>query len=179
MRPLALTAIDLYESVQWHGWWYRLWSALRGQPSHLIDLKTIASDSTIRARHAAGAQIVPIRQIQGSEGRAGEFDAAFHPIQTHTEVRWRGIARAWLAGASMPPVDLIRIGDVYFVRDGHHRISVARALGQQVIDAVVTVWQVERPAQPAPAIRPAPRLAMDGCHCGDSIAIAALAPCDC
>lgn len=76
------------------------------------------------------------------------FDDAFHPIRTHTELRWRRVARAGLAGVTLPPVELIRIGEAYFVRDGHHRISVARALGQKEIDAVVTVWQVE--PQPVP-----------------------------
>jgi hypothetical protein len=46
-----------------------------------------------------------------------------------------------LAGDPLPPVELIQVGSVYFVRDGHHRISVARAMGQQEIEAVVTVWQ--------------------------------------
>jgi hypothetical protein len=46
----------------------------------------------------------------------------------------------------MPPVELIRVGDVYFVRDGHHRVSVARALGQAYIDAEVTVWEVKSAA---------------------------------
>ena len=136
-------AIDLYERAYNRGRWYRLWSALRGRPSYLLDLEAVASSSTIRARHATGLQIVPIRQILGSEGRGELFDAGFHPVRTHTELRWRHVARAGLAGITLPPVELIRIGDAYFVRDGHHRISVARAFGQKDIDAVVTVWQVE------------------------------------
>ena len=83
-----------------------------------------------------------IRQIRGTEGQRDAFDDAFHPLTSHTRGRWVSIASAWLQGTSLPPVDLIRVGEVYFVRDGHHRISVARALGQQEIDAVVTVWEV-------------------------------------
>jgi hypothetical protein len=52
------------------------------------------------------------------------------------------VAAARRRGKSLPPVDLIQVGDAYFVRDGHHRISVARALGQQDIEAKVIVWQV-------------------------------------
>lgn len=48
-------------------------------------------------------------------------------------------------GKALPPVRLVQVGDLYFVRDGHHRISVARALGQQDIKARVTIWQVEGP----------------------------------
>jgi hypothetical protein len=142
MLSPILATIDVYERAHRQGWWYRLWAALRGRSSRLLDLAAVVAESRIQARHAAGLQIVPIRQILGSEGRSDAFDAAFHPLQTHTEVRWRSIARAGLVGATLPPVDLIRIGEIYFVRDGHHRISVARALGQQEIDAVVTVWQI-------------------------------------
>src|SRR5262245_24261204 len=131
MLSPTLVTIDVYQRAQRRGWWYRLWSALRGRSSRLLDLATAVAGSQILARHAAGLHIVPIQQIQGSEGRSDSFDAAFHPLQTHTVLRWRSIARAWLDGKILPPVELIRIGDTYFVRDGHHRISVARALGQQ------------------------------------------------
>jgi hypothetical protein len=141
LSPTYVT-VDVYQRSQSRGWWYRLWSALRGRSSRLLDLATVVAESRIQARHTTGLQIVPIRQILGSEGRSDAFDAAFHPLQTHTELRWRSIARAGLDGRVLPPVELIRIGDIYFVRDGHHRISVARALGQQEIDAVVTVWQI-------------------------------------
>ena len=74
--------------------------------------------------------------------------------------RWLGVARAALRGEHLPPVDLIRAGDVYYVRDGHHRISVARALGQREIDARVTVWEQPRP-------RSQPECARDGCSRSD------------
>ena len=56
------------------------------------------------------------------------------------------VAAAWMAGVVFAPVQLIRVGDDYFVRDGHHRISVARALGQYAIEAEITVWEVDNPA---------------------------------
>jgi hypothetical protein len=92
-------------------------------------------------------QTVAIGQIRGSEGRCEDFDSSFQPLKEHAEERWVSVARAQLRGLSLPPIELIQLGDVYFVRDGHHRISVAAALGQQEIDAVVTIWQVVEPAQ--------------------------------
>src|SRR6266540_5030436 len=80
------------------------------------------------------------------EGRCDDFDVGFHPLKEHTEERWVSVARAQLRGLGLPPVELIQLGAVYFVRDGHHRISVAAALGQQEIDAVVTVWRVNQSA---------------------------------
>jgi hypothetical protein len=123
----------------------RIWAELRGQSRRLLDLNTVAAASAIGDRRAAGTQTVPICQIRGSEGRCDDFDVAFRPLKTHTEERWVSVARAYLRGLGLPPVELIQIGAVYFVRDGHHRISAAAALGQQEIDAVVTVWQVTAP----------------------------------
>ncbi len=143
-------AMGLYERTCLRGLVHKLWTALRGQSSQLLDLTTVAASCTISTRHYVAEQTVPIRQIRGSEGRCADFDELFHPRQGRTEGRWRSIAKAYMQGASLPPVDLICVGAVYFVRDGHHRISVAAALGQQEIDAVVTVWQVQGPNASAP-----------------------------
>jgi hypothetical protein len=64
------------------------------------------------------------------------------------------MAAAKMRGVALPPVELIQVGDIYFVRDGHHRISVARAFGQEQVDAEVTVWDVTGPLprrEPMPA----------------------------
>ena len=130
------------------GWWFRLWSALRRRPARLLDLAAIVHAHLIRGEHFAGRQTVPISQIRGSEGRRDAFTAAFNPRQTHTAERWRQVARAWLDGIELAPVELIQVGEVYFVRDGHHRISVATTFGQREIDAVVTAWEVDDPLTP-------------------------------
>jgi len=141
MGPIS-ESILLYERARRDGWWHRLGARLRGRPTRLLDLATIVAGGTISARHALGAQTVPIGQIRGTEGRRDAFDDAFHPLQTRSHDRWYAIARAWLQGVSLPPVDLIRLGDIYIVRDGHHRISVLRALGIKEVEAVVTAWDI-------------------------------------
>ena len=141
---LGYQVMNLYESTLRRGWLHRTWLALGGRPAQLLNLADVAARRTVSARHYLGLQIVPIRQIRGSEGRCRDFDDLFHPLRQHAEARWNGIARAWLRGANLPPVDLICIEGIYFVRDGHHRISVARALGQQMIEAEVTIWQVDQ-----------------------------------
>jgi hypothetical protein len=97
---------------------------------------------TLTSRTYAGIETVPIRRIQGSQGRSQDFDPDFNPLQDRTQVRWLSVARARQGGKSLPPVKLVQVKDLYFVQDGHHRISVARALGQQDIDAEVSVWGV-------------------------------------
>jgi hypothetical protein len=84
-----------------------------------------------------GAQPVPIERIIGTESRQADFDALFRPLRKTEPLRWVNIAVAWLTDVSLPPVALLKVGEDYYVRDGHHRISVARALGQHYIDAVV------------------------------------------
>jgi hypothetical protein len=85
-----------------------------------------------------GLQVVPLNTIVGTIDRQRDFDRRFRPTSRRVRSRWEAIAAAMRRGESMPPVDLLRVGDVHFVRDGHHRVSVASALGLGDIDAYVT-----------------------------------------
>jgi hypothetical protein len=146
-------ASALYSSAHHAARLRQAWAKVRGQSCRLLDLTMVAATCTIGDRRAAGMQTVEIRRIRGSEGRPDDFDVTFRPLKVHTEARWVSVARAYLRGIDLPPVELIQVGAVYFVRDGHHRISVAAALGQQEIDAVVTVWQVAQPVTEEHTIR--------------------------
>lgn len=117
----------------------QVWARLTRQPAHLLDLNQ-QQRTTSQTRHYAGIQTIPLHQIRGSEGRTRDFDTAFRPLQTHNQDRWIGLATAWQKGVTLPPVELVQVGNIYYVRDGHHRISVARARGQAAIEARVTVW---------------------------------------
>jgi hypothetical protein len=79
--------------------------------------------------------VVPLSKIVGTEGRDEDFDADFHPLNAHDRERWISVAAARRMGIILPAVDLLRVGDEFYVRDGHHRISVARMMGQVEIDA--------------------------------------------
>jgi hypothetical protein len=85
-----------------------------------------------------GLQVVPLDSIVGTVDRAKEFDRAFQPTSSQVRARWERIAQAMRRGEALPPVQLYRVGEVHFVRDGHHRVSVARALGRRDIEAYVT-----------------------------------------
>jgi hypothetical protein len=85
-----------------------------------------------------GLQVVPIAAIVGTVDRARDFDRRFRPTSGRVRGRWEYIAAAMRRGEALPPVDLYKIGEIYFVRDGHHRVSVAAALGYADIDAYVT-----------------------------------------
>lgn len=84
-----------------------------------------------------GLRTVPVDAIVGSVGRYKDFDRAFLPVQRATKRRWQNIDRAYYEDVNLPPVQLYKVGDVYFVRDGNHRVSVAREKGVEFIDAEV------------------------------------------
>ena len=85
-----------------------------------------------------GLQTIELDSIVGTVDRTREFDRDFRPTTPRLRERWESIAAAQRRGESMPPIDVYRIGDLHFVRDGHHRVSVARAQGLRMIDAYVT-----------------------------------------
>lgn len=154
-------ARSLYRAATDRSWLGSLWAALSGRSRALLDLGAVEANGTVVSSRNEGLQMVAVGQIQGSgsQGRCRDFDADFCPLQAHNKERWLSVAAARQGGAKLPPVQLIQVGDVYFVQDGHHRISVARALGQEEIEADVTVWQVAGPLpwQKPAATRPQPR----------------------
>ena len=76
-----------------------------------------------------GEQLISLDSIVGTVDRAREFDRAFRPTSPRVRERWERINLAQRSGEAMPPIDVYRIGDLHFVKDGHHRVSVAHALG--------------------------------------------------
>jgi hypothetical protein len=85
-----------------------------------------------------GLQVVPLDAIVGTVDRDAEFDRGFRPTSPRLRSRWERINAAQRRGETMPPVSLYKVGDLYFVRDGHHRVSVAKSFGRKDIDAYVT-----------------------------------------
>ncbi|MEJ2352408.1 MAG: hypothetical protein P8Y03_21700 [Anaerolineales bacterium] len=113
--------------------------------AHLVDLGTFTRSVRVRSRHYVGVQSVKISSIKGSEGKVEDFDSVFNPMHERTRERWLNVAKARLSGGELPPIELIQVDRIYFVRDGHHRISVAKALGEEYIDAEVIKWEVQTP----------------------------------
>lgn len=140
-------ASEQYRRLQNQALRVRLWSTLTGRQRNLLNLTEIQNEIQVHHRRAVGLQLVPIAQIQGSEGRSEDFDVDFRPLKGYNKERWVDIAVARSVDKPLPPVELVQINDLYFVRDGHHRVSVAKVDGQLEIEAQVTVWQ----GTPAPA----------------------------
>jgi hypothetical protein len=122
----------------------KIYAFLSQRSRNLLDLTAEVSERKIIRQHYAGVRTVPLSRIKGSEGRSSDFDCDFNPLHARTRNRWISIAIARAQGDTLPLVELIQLGEDYFVRDGHHRISVARAFSEEYIDAIVVVLELER-----------------------------------
>lgn len=108
-----------------------------GQPRTLLSYDEVKEKLRIGGPIYQGVQTVLVEKIAGSLNRYHQFDRAFLPLQDKLAERWQRINRAFYEDISLPPVVLYKVGEVYFVVDGHHRVSVAREQGQLYIDAEV------------------------------------------
>ena len=119
----------------------RLAARLRGQPGDVDVILPFDEVVTALGRvgeRPLGLQVIDLDAIVGSVDRGQEFDRRFRPTSAVSRTRFEQIAAAERRGQAMPPIDVYRIGEAHFVKDGHHRVAVARARGRRTIDAYVT-----------------------------------------
>jgi hypothetical protein len=117
---------------------------LRREPDDvglILPFEEVVDALGVVGREDLGLKVVPLDAIVGTVDRAADFDRGFRPTSPRLRSRWERIAAAQRRGESLPPISLYKVGDLYFVRDGHHRVSVAKSLGRQDIDAYVTEVQ--------------------------------------
>jgi hypothetical protein len=119
----------------------RLSARLRLEPSDvnvILPFEEVVAALGRRGERRLGLETIPLDSIVGTVDRGREFDRRFRPTSGRVRPRWERIATAQRKGESMPPIDVYRIGELHFVKDGHHRVSVAQAMGHEVIEAWVT-----------------------------------------
>ncbi|HOK40067.1 MAG TPA: transcriptional regulator [bacterium] len=114
-----------------------IFSFITNKPNSLYSFEEINNIIKPKSQSYKGIQSVPIKNIIGSEGRYKDFDNLFLPKHSHTRDRWESIDSAYYKDIQLPPVSLYKINDYYFVKDGNHRVSVAREKGIEFIDAEV------------------------------------------
>lgn len=123
-------------------------SLLSRTPNRLLAFDVVSQKLHIGGPIYRGVRTVPIKSIVGSMQRYWDFDRAFLPAHNHIASRWTRVNRAWYEDIDLPPVLLYKIGEAYFVVDGHHRVSVAREQGAEFIDAEVRECAVKVPVTP-------------------------------
>jgi hypothetical protein len=120
-----------------------------GDVDHMLSFDEVVEALGRVSERDLGVRTIAIDAIVGSVDRTRDFDRAFRPTSGKVRTRFEQIANAQRRGTAMPPIDVYRVGVLHFVRDGHHRVAVARAQGREEIDAHVVEVVTRVPADPS------------------------------
>jgi hypothetical protein len=120
-------------------------------PNRLLSFDDVRREHAANNRLYRGTRVVGVEEIVGSVGRWRDFDRSFLPARASVGQRWKHIDRAFQRGEELPPVELYKLEEAYFVVDGHHRVSVARYHDVPTLEAAVAEFHPKRLAGPAPA----------------------------
>lgn len=131
-----------YESATIKAFWQEMIGHLRGKPAQLLSFDEVRSRLRLREESYKGLQNIPVADIVGSVGRYQDFTSSFLPKSAVNRERWSRIYAETVGEMGLPPIEVYRVSAVYFVRDGNHRVSVARALRFTTIQAYVTELDV-------------------------------------
>jgi hypothetical protein len=121
---------------------------LRRQPAdsgRLLRLDQVIGALGMRGKRQLGLRTIRLDTIAGTAEQRRDFDRQFRPATNRARSRWEQLALAERRGAAIPPIEVYRVGGLHFVSDGHHRVSIAAATGQQTIDAYVTEILTTKP----------------------------------
>jgi len=135
--PIQETAKNDFESALRIGFWRSLISWFTQSRNELLPFDEVRKLVPMEGMHEIGLREIPLDQIVGSVGRYNDFDRVFLPRRTESRSRWISIDTARLLDVPLPAIEVYKIGSFYFVKDGNHRVSVARRKGQAFIDANV------------------------------------------
>ena len=119
-----------------------------GSASRLPRLDLAAGPLSYRSERRLGLRTIPLNTIAGSVEQRRDFDRRFRPTSNRVRERWERLALAQRRGEPIPPIEVYQVDGQHFVADGHHRVSIAAATGQDTIDAYVTELHPAGPARP-------------------------------
>jgi hypothetical protein len=127
----------------------RLAHRLRREPDDvnlILPFDEVIAALGFKRERNLGLQTISLDTVVGTVDSRRDFDRHFRPTSSRVRERWERLALAQRRGESIPPIDVYRVGGLHFVKDGHHRVSIAIATGQRAIDAYVTEVQTVVPA---------------------------------
>lgn len=143
--PIRKMANEDFNNAIRKGFWRSVVSWLKKKDDRLLPFDEYRKRLPFSSEHYLGMRQIEIDRIVGSVGRYQDFDGAFLPRHERIRPRWESIDTAHLQDVILPPIEVYKIGEIYFVRDGNHRVSVAREKGQLYIDAQVIEIDVPFP----------------------------------
>lgn len=137
-RMNYMEGMNAFQNARMRAFWDDMYSLVRGKPAELLSFEDVRTRLRLREEYYKGLQDVPLDMIVGSVGRYREFTRNFLPKKRVQQERWSRVYAQATGMMGLPPVELYKVGEVYFVRDGNHRVSVAQRLGAVTIQAHVT-----------------------------------------
>jgi hypothetical protein len=143
-----LEGISAFQAARLRAFWRDLFGLVRGKPAELLSFEEVRTRLRLREEYYKGLHDIPLDKIAGSVGRYREFTSGFLPRRNNMQERWSRVYAQAHGMTGLPPIEVYKVGDVYFVRDGNHRVSVARQLGAATIQAHVTELPTSIPLHP-------------------------------
>ena len=143
-----IRAIQDFDAARFRAFWRALGATLAGRSRRLPSLDAVLAAAGAEGRSFGGVHEIPLNAIVGtaaSPAKTGDFDPTFLPVSRRLRHRWTRIYREMVEGDELPPIDVYKVGDGYYVIDGHNRVSVARSLGRDTINARVIEVKTRAP----------------------------------
>ncbi|MFZ4816074.1 MAG: hypothetical protein ACOYL5_16175 [Phototrophicaceae bacterium] len=139
-RQSKLEGRAQFERLQMRAFWDEMLGVLQQKPVHLLSFDEVKHKLHLRDQVYRGLQEIPLDAIVGSVGRYKDFTAHFLPRNPQMMDRWSNVYAQIQGMTGVPPIEVYKVGEVYFVRDGNHRVSIRRGMGDTHIEAYV--WEI-------------------------------------
>ena len=146
-----IRAIQDFDAARARAFRRNLRTILTGRAERLRSIEPLLRAAGLEGRSFGGVREIPVDKIVGSvapDFKSGDFDPAFLPLNRRMRERWTRIYQAMVEGDELPPIDVYKVDDRYYVIDGHHRVSVARNLDRPTINARVINVKTRAPVSP-------------------------------
>ncbi len=146
-----LRAREDFDAARFRAFRRAIRATLTGRGRRLLSMDRVLEAAGLEGRSFGGVHEIQLDKVVGSAGPPGktaDFDPGFLPVNRRLRDRWTRIYTAMVEGGELPPIDVYRVDDQYYVIDGHHRVSVARNLGRDVINARVVEVRTRAPLGP-------------------------------
>ena len=143
-----IRALEDFDAARFRAFTRAIRSILTRRARRLQSIEPVLEAAGLEGRAYGGVQEIPLDRVVGSAAppsKTGDFDPGFLPVSRRLRDRWTRIYQAMVEGDELPPIDVYKVGDNYYVIDGHHRVSVARSLGRATINARVVEVQTRAP----------------------------------
>jgi uncharacterized ParB-like nuclease family protein len=147
----TLRAREDFDSARFKAFRRAVRATLTHRSRRLLSLDRVLAAAGLEGKSFGGVQEIPLDKVVGSavaQAKAADFDSGFLPVSSRLRDRWTRIYTAMVEGDELPPIDVYKLDDAYYVIDGHHRVSVARNLGRDVINARVVEVKTRAPLGP-------------------------------